>query len=530
MRIAFAHAVIGRTLPAVLGASIGMAVMLAGPSGHAQEKGTGVRPAIPQTWDAKALHDMELPLVGLDKPVTHAPLEYYNRMPVLTIQKGYPIYHPSTEPKGYLDGLRQKDPETVAFDPTQFQTEADWIKAGEHVFHAPDIGRGPSLEDVHNPDWYKVLDVPVATDGTLPGFRYVIRKKGEVSIEGANCARCHSRILRDGPLAGTLITGAQGNFPVSGRFAQDIRARAKEKGDEAGLVEARRAVAGPQMPWNPEPGQQHNRMKLDDFLAAIEGTPPGLSFRVGTGVIYVPKLPDLIGVKDRKYLDATGLVRHRSPGDLMRYAAMIGGRLSGMEKHMSYGDWRPFGEPPDPMTKLRYSDEQLYALTQYIYALKPPVNPHLPKSDDERKVVERGENIFRENRCATCHDPKQGYTNNKLSPATGFVVPDTHTAKDDIIARRVGTDPYLAMNTRKGTGLYRVPSLRGVWYRGPFEHNGSIATLEDWFDPKRLEEGYVPTGWKGPPGTKTRPVKGHEFGLDLSADDRKALIEFLKTL
>jgi hypothetical protein len=69
----------------------------------------------------------------------------------------------------------------------------------------------------------------------------------------------------------------------------------------------------------------------------------------------------------------------------------------------------------------------------------------------------------------------------------------------------------------------------GVWYRGPFEHNGSVATLEDWFDPKRLDEDYVPTGFKGY-GVKTRAVKGHRFGLDLSELDRKTLIAFLKTL
>jgi hypothetical protein len=69
-----------------------------------------------------------------------------------------------------------------------------------------------------------------------------------------------------------------------------------------------------------------------------------------------------------------------------------------------------------------------------------------------------------------------------------------------------------------------------VWYRGPFEHNGSIATLEDWFDSKRMNDDYVPTGWKGPPGTKSRAVKGHKFGLDLSAEDKAALIAFLKTL
>jgi hypothetical protein len=87
----------------------------------------------------------------------------------------------------------------------------------------------------------------------------------------------------------------------------------------------------------------------------------------------------------------------------------------------------------------------------------------------------------------------------------------------------------LALRTRKATGYYKVPSLKGVWRRGPFEHNGSIATLEDWFDPARLREDYIPTGFKGV-GLKTRAVSGHEFGLTLAAEEKKALIAFLKTL
>ena len=75
---------------------------------------------------------------------------------------------------------------------------------------------------------------------------------------------------------------------------------------------------------------------------------------------------------------------------------------------------------------------------------------------------------------------------------------------------------------------YKVPSLKGVWYRGPFEHSGSVMTLEDWFDPARLRNDYVPTGYRG--HTKTRVVKGHEFGLGLTASDKAALVAFLKTL
>ena len=82
---------------------------------------------------------------------------------------------------------------------------------------------------------------------------------------------------------------------------------------------------------------------------------------------------------------------------------------------------------------------------------------------------------------------------------------------------------------RKGTGYYKVPSLKGVWYRGPLEHSGSIASLEEWFDPARLRSDYLPRGWN-PPDTKTRPIPGHAFGLTLPAEDKTALIAFLRTL
>ena len=84
----------------------------------------------------------------------------------------------------------------------------------------------------------------------------------------------------------------------------------------------------------------------------------------------------------------------------------------------------------------------------------------------------------------------------------------------------------LATQTRRGTGFYKVPSLRGVWFRTGFGHAGQAETLEEWFDPGRLEDGYVPKGFHLAPG----PIEGHEKGLDLSPEDRKALIAFLKTL
>jgi hypothetical protein len=127
-----------------------------------------------------------------------------------------------------------------------------------------------------------------------------------------------------------------------------------------------------------------------------------------------------------------------------------------------------------------------------------------------------------------CHVPPV-YTNNKLLPARGFQIPPDHLTKYDILDVRIDTDSRLTLQTRRGTGYYKVPSLRGLWYRGPFEHNGSVATLEDWFDERRLRDDYVPTSFVGY-GVKARSVPGHQFGLNLSAGDKQALIVFLKTL
>jgi hypothetical protein len=116
-----------------------------------------------------------------------------------------------------------------------------------------------------------------------------------------------------------------------------------------------------------------------------------------------------------------------------------------------------------------------------------------------------------------------------LTPADGFDVPETHRQQYDILEISVGTDPSYTLKTRRGTGYYKVPSLKGIWYRRPFLHNGSLAQLDDLLDARRLRADYVPTGFRGA-GMTTKTVQEHEFGLALAAPDRAALLAFLKTL
>ncbi len=74
----------------------------------------------------------------------------------------------------------------------------------------------------------------------------------------------------------------------------------------------------------------------------------------------------------------------------------------------------------------------------------------------------------------------------------------------------VGTDPALALSKDRGTGRYRIPSLRGVGSRGPLLHDGSVANLEELLSATR--------------------GGGHRFGVDLDAPSRAALLAFLAAL
>jgi Di-haem oxidoreductase, putative peroxidase len=471
-------------------------------------------PVIPKVWDDQEVAALKLPLAAPAASPKHVSADYYYRIPVRPIYKSYPAYALGREPAGYLEWLQRQEPQTV-FDSSTLRTEADWIKAGETVFDAPifydAVVKASHLQDAK---WYDQTSVRIAKDSILPYFRYVIREKGKIELGTVSCAMCHTRVTPDG----TTINGAQGNFPFERAAAFNVRQSVtaeRLRGIERSLFGA---------PWvKPDPQERLDHLSVAEISEWHLAIPAGVIARQGSSPLYPTQVPDLIGVKDRKYLDHTGLFRHQSIVDMMRYSALN----QGADDLASYDGFIPaardFRTPPVPATRGRYSDEQLYALALYLYSLQPPANPN--KYD---KLATRGKKVFERQGCAGCHTPPL-YTNNRLTPVDGFKVPDKHTQRYDTMQMSVGTDPALALKTRRGTGYYKVPSLKGLWYRGPFEHSGSVATLEDWFDPRRLDEEYVPTGFRGA-GVRTRAIKGHIFGLDLSTRDREALIAFLKTL
>ena len=474
-----------------------------------------VSPSIPRTWKQSDVDTLEVPLANARYSAIHISEEQYYRIPVRVIYKSYPVYRPDREPAGYMEWLRSQEPQ-VAFDASRLKTREDWVNAGTLVFNAP-TSYGPvffGAAEVRDPAFYQRSGMPVAKDGTIPFARWVIRRKGEVELGSMGCNTCHTRVLADG----TIVAGAQGNNPGDREGASMLR-RAAQFADPAKVLERIRGFARQfEMPWlADDPNRRAQTMSLDGLIAAGEAIPPGVTARSNTSIYLPPQIPDLIGIEERRYLDHTGLVRHSGIGDLMRYCSLV----QDVSKLDRYGDAPP--QPAEGGHNERYSDEQLYALGLYLYSLHPPSNPNRLDA-----TANRGKAVFEHAGCAACHTPPL-YTNNRLIPVDGFEPPEDHRKRFDLMETRIGIDPRYSLQTHKGTGYYKVPSLKGVWYRSPFEHNGSVVTLEDWFDPSRLGADYVPTGFKGYDGG-TRSVKGHRFGLDLSPDEKKALIAFLKTL
>jgi len=451
------------------------------------------------------MESFELPLAVPEASPKHVPSSYYYALPVRPIYKSYPVYHPDHEPDGYFEELHSAEP-AVVFDEASLVSEGDWIAAGRLVFEAP-ISYGPvamTLEEVRDPALFTDTSLPTTPEGIMPFARYVVREKGNVELGQGSCAMCHTRVLDDG----NVILGAQGNFPFERIGARSVELDPPPPGVLRMIERALTAT-----PWLEETEVRWGTISDEEINEAVKRAPTGTIIRHGNHLDYPAKIPDLIGVADRKYLDATGLVRHRSIGDVMRYAATN----QTLDMLSSYDGYIPLGrderELPPPGegffagTDSRYSDAQLYALAQFLYSLKPPPNANVPDVQ-----TRRGNEVFDREGCAVCHTPPL-YTNNALIPAPGFVPPIEHWDEYDILDATLGTDPTLALRTRRGTGYYKVPSLKGVWYRGPFQHNGAVATLEEWFDPERLSR-----------------VPGHEFGLELDEEERTALIAFLRTL
>ena len=166
------------------------------------------------------------------------------------------------------------------------------------------------------------------------------------------------------------------------------------------------------VPWIKDDIHEHFKEMSPEELepVGIGFVPRNPVFPRWNGSPYYPtKIPDLIGIKDRKYLDATGTHLNRGIGDLMRYAALVSFAESSDfgPHHMLTSPSKRKSKPGSP-TKLS---------TRWRCTFNPCKPPPNPNPFDETAAA--GKKIFEREGCVGCHTPGL-YTNNKLTLATGL--------------------------------------------------------------------------------------------------------------
>jgi hypothetical protein len=474
---------------------------------------------VPQIWNDVALADWATPLASVKlRPAHYSSADYY-AAPADNL-RSYPVYRPDKEPPGYWEALEKKKPEPLV-DLSEIRTKQDWIAAGARAFREIDnpFSRSddPALIALaRDPKTFE--NVPGLADGTVFEPRWVVTDHG-VMLTNLECAGCHSRVTAErsmqyaGPLA--AAPAGVGRMNLRNAFGLGLRAAQRSfRGEKPGAIMRRMF----EVPWDPD-------TRLDRFLGlspqeAVRTftNPHGVIPRNNGSVFYGTRVPDLQVLRYSRYMDATGTHRLRGAEDVARYGALITSADS-----MDFGTHR-FLSDEQRHVDYRYADEVLYAIGSYLLSLEPPKNPNPPPPD----LVRRGKQIFAREQCATCH-PAPGYTTGELTPVDGFETPFSHPNFSDVRDRSVGTDAGLALRTRKGTGFYKIPTLRGLWYRPRLLHDASIVTLEELFDAARLNPDYERKGWS-PPGQTKGAIPGLEFLTKLTPQEKTALIAFLRSL
>ncbi|MBP6848192.1 MAG: c-type cytochrome [Kofleriaceae bacterium] len=353
-----------------------------------------------------------------------------------------PPWNPRAQPldRAVVDGLAAGQPlptpTAPLWDGARPTDDAAWIALGRRVFFAyplrDDVGvahlfaaRGAAAATARDAT-AEALGIERAADGSYPGL-VVFADVDGVTRLGITCALCHS--ARRGA---TLVVGT-----ARRRFDLGALRLAYHRDTGAPIAPA---LAARMASWGP--GRADVTEDEDEDPVAI---------------------PELWGLRERRYLTQAGTIRHGGP-------AALAIRQETQLLHAG-------GE------RVRPPRELAWALAMYLYSLTPP--PPAPVGDARARA--RGAALF-DQHCRRCH----------RDPAGGG---------DALPAAQIGTDPALANGRARGTGRYRTPALLGLAASAPYLHDGSVASLADLLAP--------------PPG------RGHRFGEHLPAVDRAALIAFL---
>jgi hypothetical protein len=206
-----------------------------------------------------------------------------------------------------------------------------------------------------------------------------------------------------------------------------------------------------------------------------------------------------------------------------------------------YSRWT--GTDPKTMSSLR-------RVMNYIAGVKAPKYP----SPIDEPLAAAGALTY-ESTCAGCHRPGGGRAGSVIPWAEIGTDPrrfEAWTPNAVAAANGYGDGhPWRFSSFRKTDGYAALP-LEGVWLTAPYLHNGSVPTLADLLEPvarrpQRFWRGYdvydaTRVGFltagaaaerAGTPFDTALPGNGnagHTYGTTLTPDQKRALLEYLKTL
>ncbi len=205
-------------------------------------------------------------------------------------------------------------------------------------------------------------------------------------------------------------------------------------------------------------------------------------------------------------------------------------------------------------------EEDFRKVLAWIESVEPPEYPW----EIDKELANNGELVFAKN-CARCHG-RYGETTEypeRCIPIETIGTDDVRLRALTIEHRRWLKEGWLSFYGKDSVKLdpqgYVAPPLRGIWASAPYLHNGSVPTLWHLLHPderptvwKRSENGFdkLRIGLEVDEYTKVpekvfdsadrrqyfdttkrgKSAVGHRFPDELTPDEKRAVLEYLKTL
>ncbi len=194
-----------------------------------------------------------------------------------------------------------------------------------------------------------------------------------------------------------------------------------------------------------------------------------------------------------------------------------------------------------------FLEESFDRVTAYLYNLPSATFPFAIDAE----TAARGQVTY-ETHCASCH----AFDGDRVGQVTAQTEVGTDPAFLEMWSeafvdrlKSINSPPFAFPGLRRTDGYLNVP-LDGAWMRAPYLHNGSVPGMVDLLSPEaarpaifhRGSEIYNPDkmGFQSSvagPGTSEYDTSirgnsnvGHTYGVDLSEEEKRDLLEFLKTL